>query len=264
MKIEDVLQLQEAQSKVVDEAIQQGLVDGGAELLADEESHLPHAMNKKALKERYKAELTQGFDLYKKRIETGISQLLGALGELKKQHSDVFLKTPLNDIAKDLGKIVAYSLGLQKKQEEFMKNLEKGTSLQEICGMSSNTLNVLYQAAKHLYDHEQYNEASDAFAFLCMLNGTLAPLWMGFANSEYLCGRYEQALYGYAIAFQMDPEDLDCHVASAKCYEEIHQIDNAVNALELALLVIEEKNEFADVKQYILQEKQRLKKMLSI
>lgn len=257
MEKNDFLQRQALVSKEAEKTLKQ-LIAICSDVLAEEESYTTKMMSKQALKEHHQAELILGTHIYKKRLESGMVQLIQAMGELGQDNST----TLSNAIAADIASMVSCGMNMDTAGINLIADFKEGKSIQKICGMSDTTLNLLYRAAKYLYDQQHYVESADAFAVLCMINSEIPLFWIGLANSEYFCYNYEQALYAYAIGYQMDPLDPTCHIASSKCYEELREIDNAINSLDLALVVMEDSKEFKEQRVFALEEKERLQKLL--
>lgn len=192
----------------------------------------------------------------KSRLEKGAAELIKAVEDLSKLRPYLIADT----LVDDMKNFVTFSLSLfQKKEaEEYFQGLQQEKTLQEICHISDATIESLYQAAKYLYDTEHYEEAANAFAVMTVLNGKRYTFWLALGNAEYVCRRYEPALLAYAMATLLNPLELTCHLQSCRCYEALQQTDNAINALELALLAIgDDRAQFA-MKEKIIQHKRSL------
>jgi type III secretion system low calcium response chaperone LcrH/SycD len=242
------------QVDVIDQEFHEAAVDL-ANIIAEEEAAKPNqVLSKKALEERFQKELENGFATYRKRLENGAFQVMKALNELSKRDSAM---TSI-DVLDDINRLAGISRTIAGKEAEFFEESEGDISLQEIAKVSSATMEKMYLAAKYLYDQQQFKEAADAFGFLTALNADNHAFWLGLGNSEYLCKNYEEALYALAFACQANPDDPNCHIISCRCYEELGEKDNAINALDLAIFVIGDRPEYAQWQAKIKQEKVRL------
>jgi len=221
-----------------------------AEVLVDQESHASTMVPKEAQKAKYVATLEKEFVTLKRRLENGEKSLQTALEHIAKAHPEIHLQ----DVKNDLNKLIS----LLENIAHLLQGEELHHSLQEAIGMSDASLEALYKAAKYLYEHQQYQEAADCFGVLTMLHPKHALFWIGFGNSEYFCNHFEAALIAYAMAVQADPDEVSPHLYSARCYEQLHQYDNAVNALDIALFVIQDDKESHALKEQIKGEKVRL------
>ncbi len=228
---------------------------GLAGLMAQEEAGKPNqVVSAKAQKERFEKQLTQELSLFKKRVEDGAYQIMQSLIQLSEKDKEMFSE----EVIKDLARLVGLSNIIANNPAEFFDQTDQNSCLQKIAKVSDATLEKMYNAAKWIYEQNQFKEASDAFGFLTILNPTRHAFWYGLANSEFFNRNYEPALLAYAFCAEVNPSDPMCHLLSCRCYEAIQEVDNAINALDLALYVINDQQEYAGMKQEIMQEKQRL------
>jgi len=223
-----------------------------AEIIVEQEPHAGKMLPMKAEKEKLAHSLEKELILFKKRFERGCHCLLLALEEAAKTHPEI----KLEEIAHDFVKLKNALQSINEKQ--LQEALSKNWSFQELIGMRDATIEAIYQAARHLYENQQYEESSAIFGMLTFLNAKHFIFWIGLGNSEFFCRHYELALHAYAIAVHANPDDPSPHLYSSKCFEELHQIDNALNALDIALFVIRGEAAFADMQGQIEHEKERL------
>ena len=244
------------------EPIEKGLANTAsllAELISQEEPH-PRTQTAKAYKEKLAHEVASDLIVIKKRIENGVAHLVKALKELASTHPEIHS----NEIAVEFAKTTEFFSEFPVHAESYLTAIAQDQSLQEICGISETTIESLYQAAKQIYEKQNYSDAAEAFTFLTLLNSKKYTFWIALGNAEYLCHRYEQALVAYAIAVRVDPGDPTSHVYACKCYEEIQEFDNAVNALDLALFVIGESKsrDFENLKRQVTAKREKLIKKI--
>ena len=124
--------------------------------------------------------------------------------------------------------------------------------------MSDDTLEALYQAAKQLYEQQHYHEATALFGILSFFNAKQPIFWIGLGSCEYFCHHYEAALFAYGMAMHANPNDPAPHLYSCRCFEELKQIDNALNALNLALFLIKGDESKNELRKQIEEEKRDL------
>lgn len=211
-------------------------------------------------KERYLQEISSSIDSFKKTIQTGTRILFAALVEIAALHPDAITKEAQDNLAR-LSKFSP-----SKKAQSIIEKIknEIGTkNCQEILGISDATIEVFYQAAKYLYEQQRYQDAAAAFQILTLINDKKPLFWLAYGNSEYFCHAYKQALIAYAIAAYIDPFDPTFHLYSCKCYEELQEIDNAINALDLALIAIGSDTTQKELIQKIHEEKKRLSQKIN-
>lgn len=204
-------------------------------------------------------EMCQGLQPVVKRLEKGMTKLLDLLTSSAVTDPEFFS----DKIQEQLCQIAAIASVLSDHPQEYLMLLAHDKTLEEVFGLTQETLQGLYQAAKYLYEHQLYQESAAAFSVLTIISPKIHTFWMGLGNSEYLSHNYEGALVAYAMSAQSNPHDPLCHFFSARCYEAMNQKELAINALELAVLAIGDKEHFATWKQKALEYKQRLSKRSS-
>ncbi len=231
-----------------------------AGIIADEEALKPNQLlPKKVLQLRYQKQIEEEFAAYKKRLENGASKLVRSLIELSNDNPDIFSQ----ELVDGINRIAGLSDIIAKDEEGFSEQISSGISLQELAHVSDGVIDKLYLGAKRLFDQKVFDDSADAFLFLTSINAKKHAFWLGLGSSEYGRKHYEEALNAYAFASETNMSDPNCHIMSYRCYEELGQIDNAINSLDSALCVIEGQSEYADWKSVIQSEKQRLNKLLN-
>src|ERR1700733_5711418 len=145
-------------------------------------------------------------------------------------------------------KIPEEALSRLKDPAYLQKQVAEGKSFQEILGFSFETMNKFYSAAYNLFQKQQYAEASDAFVFLTTLNPRVHTYWLGLGMSEQLNEEFDAALLAYSMAILTDEANPLPHYHSASCYFAIHDKENTIISLEMALQRAGEKVEYATIK----------------
>lgn len=191
-----------------------------------------------------------------KRMESGMLKILDLLTDIDAHDPDLFP----NKTHEQLCQIAAIASVIAEHPEKYLSLLADAKTLQEVFAIDEETLEALYQATKHLYEQQHYAEAAAAFSILSTINPNNHTFWMGLGNSEYFCQNYEAALIAYAMATQANPSDPLSLFFSAHCYEAMNQKELAINSLELVILSIGDKEEFATWKQKAIEQKQRLQR----
>lgn len=232
------------------------------ECIGDAASLLAHLRGEHKLvpptqKDGLRREFIQGLQPIVQRMQKGMSQILEFLTS-PATHDPLTLT---EETTQQLCQIAAVASVMSDNPQEYLLMLARDKTLQEIFGLSDETIEKLYQGAKFLYEQQNYVESSAAFSVLCCICPANHTFWMGFGNSEYFCHNYQAALMAYAMAGQANSHDPFCHFFSARCYEALKQKDHAINSIELALLQIGDKSEFSHWKQKAIEHKQRLSKM---
>lgn len=258
MKQKDLENHVKRYSRVIDNGLHQ-IAAEAAILMAEEESKKPNQpLSKNAQKERFEKQLEGELMLFKRRMEDGAFWIVQTLHDLAEKDREMFSE----EVIQDLGCLVGLSDIIENKQELFYTQMMQEKCFQEIAGVSDSSLEKMYQAAKSLYEQKNFSHSADAFGFLTILNPNRHAFWLGLANSEFYNQNYEPALFAYAFSSQVNPNDPFTHLFSCRCYEAIGEIANAVNALELALIVIKDQPQHANMKQAVENELRKLSQML--
>lgn len=178
----------------------------------------------------------------------------------KREIADIFnkLKSKVEKGMKlIMGKDQSIDTNISKKN--LMVEIQEGKSMQEIYGISDETIEHFYHAAKAIYDRKDYEDAINAFSFLCFLNRKNYAFWIGLGNSEFFCNRFEEALQAYAFAVLADPFEPTPHIQSCFCYEKMGDRELAKNALDLALISMGDNVEHAEMKKNVIEYQKNLK-----
>jgi type III secretion system low calcium response chaperone LcrH/SycD len=207
-------------------------------------------------KENVQKEFTSGLQPIISKMQQGMTLILEFLTSPSSHDPMVFSE----EITRELCQIAAIASVMGENPKEYLLLLAKDKTLQDIFGLTQETMERLYQAAKFIYEQQHYQEAAATFAVLSVIDPTNYTFWVGFGNSEYFCHNYQSALVAYAMAAQANPLDPLCHFYSAHCYEALKHKEHAINSLDLAILSIGDKPEFSHWKQKAVEHKQRLSK----
>lgn len=144
---------------------------------------------------------------------------------------------------------------LSAKVKEKLKNkillkktLEEGKSAQEILEFSDKTMEKFCETAYLLFEHKQYQEAANAFLFLATLNFNHYEYWLGFGMATQFCQDYESAIDAYELAALCDLSNPVPYFYLAKCLFAIHDRESALEALNLAIEIADDNEEYAELK----------------
>lgn len=126
---------------------------------------------------------------------------------------------------------------------------EQGRRPQEIAGYSEETMALLYKRARSLFEAERYEDGVDAFLFLATLNSAVGEYWLGLGMSLQMCGEEERAIDAYELAAACNLESPVPYFYLAKCLFALHDKENALHALQLALEYAEGREEYEELKE---------------
>ena len=136
-----------------------------------------------------------------------------------------------------------------KDKQLLKKELAEGRTAQEIMSFSDATMSKFYQAAHLLFERQHYEDAANAFFFLTTLNPHYHEYWLGLGMSTQLSQDYEAAIDAYELAALCDLSSPVPYFYLAKCLFAIHDRENALQALDLAIENAENRKEYAELKQ---------------
>lgn len=153
----------------------------------------------------------------------------------------------------------------QKKlldRNKLKEEMANGKSAQEILGFEDETMATFFRAARHLFEHKRYLDSANAFMFLVTLNAYNYEYWLGLGMSLQMGHEYESAIDAYEMAATCNIDSPVPYFYLAKCLFAVHDRENALSALELALEYSKEGDEFKDLRNQALAAKKLLIKGL--
>jgi len=225
------------------------------EKAADELALHPNSpLSVEALFERYRTEMQQEFASYRRRQLNGASALSQSFNALVQEQPGLVSE----DTPAEIEKIATLSDRIAQDEAAFKEHIANAKTLQEFAQVGDALINLLYLAAKRLYDQKAYDDAADAFFFLTGLNPSFSAFWLGMANSEFHRKNYNEALSAFLKVMEGSPQDPSVHLALCHCYEALGDKQSASNMVDLALKSVEENGQEQALKEGLEQEKLRL------
>lgn len=235
-----------------------GVLEGGlqplvtmlAEQLTAEESltnqHLtPHQNIQQHFEGKIAHELTDILE----RLQAGLFALITKLAE------DALPK----GVCDDCSKVLQRAQANLEDPKRFLKAVLYPKSVQDVVGVTEETLEILYGAACKLLDDEKYDQAADAFYFLTVLDSRRFAFWYSLGLSQLGQQHYKEALFAFKQASHLDPQDHLTYVYMYGCHEALDERDNALSCLNSALMRInarpeckELQNMLEDAKRFLL------------
>ena len=122
-----------------------------------------------------------------------------------------------------------------RDKKSFIAAMAKGEMAQTVLQISDEEMGKFYQAAYTLFQRHAYREAADAYLFLVSLNSANHDYWVGLGMSTQMLGDYEGAIDAYELAATCELDNPVSYFYLAKCLFAIHDRENALEALELAI-----------------------------
>lgn len=158
-------------------------------------------------KERLKGEIARNLDSHFASVAKGITQLLERSIQL----------IQANDPRID--------------QKAFQNLLTKLSDENKFQDLATEELKVFMVAASDFYNHQEYDQAADAFYTLTVLAPTSPILWKCLGNAKYFGKNYKDAFEAYEMAFSLDPSDLDCVLFQARCLQNDGRQHEAIDRI---------------------------------
>jgi len=138
------------------------------------------------------------------------------------------------------------------------QELESDKSVQEIIGFTDLTMAKFYKTAYFLFKDKNYKDAANAFLFLANLNPQHAGYWIGLGMATQMCHDYETAIDAYELAACIEISNPVPYFYLAKCLFAIHERENSLEALNLAIEIADDQEEFQELKEQAEAAKQLL------
>jgi type III secretion system low calcium response chaperone LcrH/SycD len=142
------------------------------------------------------------------------------------------------------------------------KELSQGKSGQEMAGFSDEAMSTFFHAANTIFKEQRYQEAAEAFLFLAMLDQGRHEYWLGLGMATQMCHQYEAAIDAYEIAALCDITSPVAYFYLGKCLFAVHDRENALRALDLAIENAGEEERFVELKNQAIEAKNILLKAM--
>jgi type III secretion system low calcium response chaperone LcrH/SycD len=165
------------------------------------------------------------------------------------------MKSDRNQVKKgteDLGAKISkepVGKGLEKNYNKVAQNLiQKGFIPKDAMGLSDQMVEGIYGQAYRLYQTGRYNDASQLFRLLIMINSTEPKYAFGLAACFHMMKEYKNAAETYSICALIEPDSPVPHYHASDCYLQMKDNISALIALELAVKRAGQKPEFKALK----------------
>lgn len=221
-------------SNILDEHTQQQIhnlsISMATKLAADAP---PNPMRPQNLEEQYlqdtlEKQIVTFFETY---VE-GLKELMASLIQFQHTQPDL-----------DLGELFTEFDKLDKGFNKLGESPDDTRSLREMSGISSNAISAFDMVVSSLYEKQEFNRAIKIYSFLSFLEPYQAAYWIGYGNCEFFQKQYEKAVPAYEMAIQLNGLNPMPHFYLAHCYHELHQREEAIEAVDHALTLIKDNPE---------------------
>lgn len=138
-------------------------------------------------------------------------------------------------------KVIAMMQERASTQEDSIDKLaQTPDSLQELLGISDNTLNQFFRSGHRYYEGSRFTQASDLCFAINILNPFKYNGWLALGMAEKERHRFREALQAFSMATLIDITSVYPHIHSAICYRALKAEDDVKKSLDLALKTLEE------------------------
>jgi type III secretion system low calcium response chaperone LcrH/SycD len=129
---------------------------------------------------------------------------------------------------------------IHKEKAQGFKDLaatatRKAATPKDALGLNDAMVEGIYGQAYRLYNTGKYQDASQLFRLLIMLNPTEAKYAMGLAACFHMLKEYTSAVNTYAIVNVIDAESPVPYYHASDCYIQMGDSAGALIALEMAV-----------------------------
>lgn len=204
----------------IDKAVDKSLIDPLLEIAASERP------NKKLesdhhFKKRLKTQIHHSLDQFKNRIHEGITILMQHFHLKDKERFKSFLE-------------------LTKHPDKWAEQIQKHEILQNLLSFKNEELTDFYKYGWDCYKHQKYENASNIFLILTLLNPMVGAFWSALGACEETLGHFQDAMRAYLFGAELENETLAPYLHGAKCLLLLNHIDDAKKVLQRAIQRAEE------------------------
>lgn len=169
-----------------------------------------------------------------KRIETGFSVIAKQLNEIDPHAFDKILAEWTHGAELFMKELKSVNTAQGSPEEQA-----SAATLQEMLGISNETIELFYRCGSALYEKNAFQEASDAFFVVAFLNYTQANPWIAMGLASQKNHQLEDALNAYAMANLVDCTTAVPQIYSAECYVEMGLMEDVMLSLNFAKEIAE-------------------------
>lgn len=153
------------------------------------------------------------------------------------------IKKAVETIGKEINKQAS-----QNMTDVIAKMATPGVRAKDAMGISDQAIEGIYGQAYRLYNTGKYQDASQLFRLLVVLNGTEPKYALGLAACFHMMKEYVTAAEMYTLCGILDPNNPIPHYHASDCYIQLDDKISAVIALEMAVRRAGDRPEFLQLK----------------
>lgn len=143
---------------------------------------------------------------------------------------------------------------LEKEQIEtlasdILQKMKQGMTVQEATGVSDETLEEIYSLACGFYDQGRYKESISLFHFLAGASPTTYKYVLGLASSYHQVEAYEDATFGFYIAFNLEPDNPIPAYYATDCLLKQNLFEEAEEFVQMTILTCDDRPEYQNLQE---------------
>lgn len=174
-----------------------------------------------SMSEEEKAQkLHELFDQVQKKVLAGYTVILDDIEANKSKNA---LSSSLLPYLPDLEKLKK----LFKSSDYIAEQLKQREDFASIFGFREDAVMYFYEIACKLYDNQKFEDASNAFYFLCFIKPNVSIFWLEFARCEVTNHHPKEAAYSYQLACNLDEENPLVYIEAIRELIKINEVDDA-------------------------------------
>jgi type III secretion system low calcium response chaperone LcrH/SycD len=155
------------------------------------------------------------------------------------------------------------SASLEKTIEEAVQvafdSIDSGTSLAQQGTISAQEVEGLYALGFNYYAQKDFVKAEEIFSYALPFDFLHKGIVNGLAAARKMQGKYEEALKAYALAGLIDMDNPEHSFYAAECFFALDQMPACAQALDGALGLIDDEEQYKDLSKKIHRMKNNLK-----
>ncbi|MFN0064791.1 MAG: SycD/LcrH family type III secretion system chaperone [Chlamydiales bacterium] len=141
------------------------------------------------------------------------------------------------------------SANIQKKANLVLKRMkEENISLKEAAQVNDHFLEEVYSLAHAHYERGNYKESLSLFQLLSGIAPSTHKYVFGLSANFHQMGKFEDAMYGFYLALNIDPENPIPAFYIADCLLKLNFKAEAEEFLNLTIEIAVEKPQYAEMK----------------
>lgn len=158
------------------------------------------------------------------------------------------MKSDQNQAKKAVEKVGEESKNSEAFQGAAKNILQKAALPKDLLGLSDQMVEGIYGQAYRLYQTGRYNDASQLFRLLIMINSTDSKFTLGLGACMHMLKDFKAAAGVYSLCAVIDPDNPLPHYHASDCFLQMNDKPSALISLELAVKRAGEKPEYQKLK----------------